>query len=348
MTTISIDDTEVGEGHPTFLIAEIGQAHDGSLGMAHSFIDAVADTGVDAIKFQTHLARHESTRDEPFRVDFSYEDETRFDYWERMEFTRDQWQGLAEHARDQGLIFLSSTFCKEGVDLLQSIDVPAWKVGSGEYKSNELIEYMAKTGLPVLLSTGMSTYEEIDRLTNIIQDVGAPCALFQCTSKYPTSLEDVGLNVISEFSKRYDCPVGLSDHQGSIYPGMAAIGRGIDLLEIHVTFDRRMFGPDSEASVTLEELSTLVEMRDAVHEMDQNPIDKDRLAEELSETRDLFSKSIAPVKELESGTVLTADLIAPKKPATGIPYDKKDQVIGATLLNNVRATQLLSWEDLDV
>lgn len=348
MTSISINKKEIGDNQPTFIIAEIGQAHDGSLGIAHSFIDAIAETGADAVKFQTHLAEHESTEDEPFRIEFSYEDDTRFDYWERMEFTQEQWEGLAEHAQEQGLIFLSSTFCKEGVDLLQNIDVPAWKVGSGEYKSVDLIEYMASTGLPVLLSTGMSTYDEIDRLIGVIEEHQAPYSLFQCTSKYPTKLEDVGLNVISEFSQRYECPVGLSDHHGTIYPGMAAIARGVDLLEVHVTFDCRMFGPDSEASVTLDELSTLTKMRDAVYAMDQHPVDKEQMAKELEETRSLFSKSIAPVQELEAGTVLTDNHIAPKKPATGIPYDKKKQVIGATLLTDVQPTELLCWEDLDV
>lgn len=345
--SFTIADRQIGEGEEPFIIAEIGQAHDGSLGIAHSFIDAVAESGADAIKFQTHIAKHESTLDEPFRTDFSWEDDTRYEYWKRMEFTEEQWEGLAEHARKEGLIFLSSAFSSAAVDLLQSVDIPAWKVGSGEYKSKELISHMAETELPVLLSTGMSTYEEIDEMTSFIESRGGPYALFQCTSKYPARLEDVGLNVLEEFRDRYGCPVGLSDHTGTIYPAMAAISRGVDLLEVHVTFDRRMFGPDADASLTFEELETVVEHRDAVHTMDSNPVDKDEMADELSETRALFSKSIAPVEELSAGTALTEELITPKKPAGGIPYEERDKVIGATLENDVSPTRLLTWDDVD-
>ncbi len=347
MERIDIGGTQVGANEQTFVIAEIGQAHDGSLGIAHSFIDSVAQTGVDAIKFQTHLARHESTYDEPFRTPFSYEDETRFDYWNRMEFTKDQWEELAAHARDEGLVFLSSAFCEQAVDLLSDVGVPAWKVGSGEYKSRELVSYMAETGLPILMSTGMSKYDEIDELLSTVEDASAPYALFQCTSKYPAGFEDIGLNVIEELRSRFGCPVGLSDHTGSIYPGMAAIGRGVDLLEVHVTFDRQMFGPDAEASLTMDELEMLCEMRDVVETMNNNPVDKDEMADSLSETRSLFSKSIAPARNLSSGTVLEEEMIEPKKPATGIPYEEKEKVLGKRLVTDVTPTRLLTWSDIN-
>ncbi len=347
MQTISLGRRSIGAGEPTFIIAEIAQAHDGSLGIAHSFIDAAAEAGVDAVKFQTHIAKHESTLDEPFRTDFSWEDDTRYDYWKRMEFTKEQWQGLAEHAREEGLIFLSSAFCKPAVDLLKSLDVPAWKVGSGEYKSKELVSYMAETKQPILLSTGMSTYDEISEMIGTIEQCGSSYAILQCTSKYPTEFEDVGLNVLDELSDRFDCPVGLSDHHGSIYPSLAAIAKGANILEVHLTFDRQMFGPDSAASLTVDELETVVQMRDAVHVMDENPVDKNNVAESLSETRSLFSKSIATVKELSEGTVLTDELIEPKKPATGIPYAEKDKVINTRLANHVQPNRLLTWDDLN-
>ncbi len=347
MKTISVGKHLIGDKYPTFIIAEIAQAHDGSVGIAHSYIDAAADAGVDAVKFQTHIAKHESTLNEPFRTDFSWEDNTRYDYWKRMEFSKEQWKELAEHARNEGLIFLSSAFCKPAVDLLKSIDIPAWKVGSGEYKSKELVSYMAETGSPILLSTGMSKYDEIAEMISTIEEYGTPYALFQCTSKYPSKFESVGLNILDEFSDQFDCPVGLSDHTGSIYPSLAAIARGVDILEVHLTFDRRMFGPDSTASLTVEELETVVQMRDAVHVMDKNPVNKNKMAESLSKTRSLFSKSIATVKELSKGTVLTEDLIEPKKPATGIPYAAKDKVINARLSNDVPPNRLLTWDDLN-
>ena len=140
-----------------YVIAEVSQNHDGSLGQAHAFIDAAAQTGVDAIKFQTHIAEAESTPDEPFRVPFSYEDKTRYDYWKRMEFTPEQWRGLYRHAQQSGLDFLSSAFSVEAFEMLQSIGIPAWKLGSGEVFNKYLFTRMAQTKKPMILSSVHTT-----------------------------------------------------------------------------------------------------------------------------------------------------------------------------------------------
>ena len=173
---INIGDRKVGKGQPCFVIAEIAQAHDGSLGAAHAYIDAVAGTGADAIKFQTHIAEAESSPGEPFRVRFSYQDKTRFDYWKRMEFSREQWNLLAEHARDRGLIFLSSPFSETALSLLEEIGMPAWKVASGEIATKRMLEMMAMTGKPLLLSTGMASWRQVDETTSWFQEWGAPFA----------------------------------------------------------------------------------------------------------------------------------------------------------------------------
>ena len=143
----------MGRGHPCLLVAEIGQAHDGQLTLAHEYIDRVADTGADAVKFQTHIAEAESTAQEPWRVSFA-KDASRYDYWKRMEFTQAEWTGLFEHAADVGLIFLSSPFSLEAVDLLESVGVPAWKTGAGEIATLPLLEHMAHTGKPVCCPPG--------------------------------------------------------------------------------------------------------------------------------------------------------------------------------------------------
>lgn len=314
--------------------------------MAHAFIDAVAQTGADAIKFQTHIAAAESTRDETFRIPMSGQDKTRYDYWKRMEFTNEQWQNLAAHAADKGLVFLSSAFSVAAVNLLASLGMSAWKVGSGEFRSDELLQAMINTGKPVLLSTGMSRYEEIDAAVELFKLWKTPFALFQCTSQYPTPLENVGLNVIAEFKDKYNCPVGLSDHSGTIFPALAAIARSVDLLELHVTFDKAMYGPDSIASVTMDELALICKARDAQYVMDQNPIHKDKIAEELKTMRELFTKSIALVSPQKAGTTITEDMILPKKPGTGIPYTNKNDVIGLTLVRDVTSENLLRWEDV--
>lgn len=346
-STVSIGDRAIGGGAPCLLIAEVAQAHDGSLGMAHAFLDAAADAGADAIKFQTHLAAAESTLDEPFRVAFSRQDDSRFAYWRRMEFTPEQWAGLAEHARQRGLLFLSSPFSEAAVQLLSSLGVPAWKVGSGEAISAALLESLVATGQPILLSTGMSRWQEIDASVEALGQRGVPHALLQCTSRYPTPPQEVGLNVLAEMRRRYSCPVGLSDHSGSIHPALAALARGCDLLELHVTFDRRMFGPDSRSSLTFEEFSRIREARDAFLEMDQHPVDKDAMAESMATMRATFGKSLAPVRVLEAGTVLEASMLAMKKPATGLQAADLDQVVGRRLVRAVAPERLLQWSDLE-
>ncbi|CAN0044541.1 unnamed protein product, partial [Chrysoparadoxa australica] len=182
----------------TYIIAEIGQAHDGSLGIAHSYIDALAATGVDAIKWQTHIAEAESSDLEPFRVNFSYEDKTRFDYWKRMEFTIDQWAGLKRHCDEKGVEFISSPFSNKAVDLLEEIGVARYKIGSGEVNNLLLLEKIAQTGKPIILSSGMSSFSELSETIKFLKPFGNQLSILQCTTAYPTKPEDWGLNVISD------------------------------------------------------------------------------------------------------------------------------------------------------
>jgi len=346
MDEIRIAKRVIGTGYPAMLIAEVAQAHDGSLGMAHAHIDAAADAGADAVKFQTHIASEESTFDEPFRVKFSDQDVTRYDYWKRMEFSPAQWAGLAQHANDKGLCFLSSAFSVAAVNLLETLSMPAWKIGSGEFRSAELLNAMMRTGKPILYSTGMSKWSEITSVVNTLRERNHPFALFQCTSQYPTPSESVGLNVLEEFHRRYACPVGLSDHSGKIFAAMAAMARGANLIEAHVTFDKRMFGPDVPASITFAEFALLAKAREEFHLMNTRPVDKDRMAEQLSNMRELFTKSIAPARELRAGDILVESMLVPKKPGTGIPYSARHQLLGRRLLKDVGPERLLRWGDI--
>ncbi len=336
----------VGAGK-AFLIAEVAQSHDGSLGLAHAFIDAAQAAGADAIKFQTHIAAAESTLDEQFRVKFSKQDATRFDYWKRMEFTSEQWAGLAAHAQDRGIVFLSSPFSLAAVDLLQRIGMAAWKVGSGEVRSHDLIRTMAATGKPVLISSGMSTYAELGAAADLVRAARAPLAVFQCTTKYPTPLGEVGLNVLDELRRRFACPVGLSDHSGKPFPSLAAMARGADLIEVHFALDRTMFGPDVVVSLTPAEMRLLAEARDAYAEMDSHPVDNDAAAGALAPMRALFNKSLAPKAAIAKGAVLAAEMLTTKKPGTGIPAQELDSVLGRRLKRDVGPERLLRREDLE-
>lgn len=300
--TFKIGDREVGPGCRAFLIAEVAQNHDGSLGLAHAFVDAAAEAGVDAVKFQTHIAEAETTAAEPFRVAFSYEDRTRYDYWKRMEFSREQWAGLAAHARERGLVFLSSPFSMEALHLLNELGVPAWKVASGELTNRPLVRAMAATDKPVLLSTGMSGMDEIRACVEDVRRHKAAFAVLQGASLYPAPLSKVGLKLLGEFRDAFQCPVGLSDHSGSVFPALAALALGADLVEVHVTFHKGMFGPDVPVSLAFEDVRLLVEAARAFHEMARHPVDKNAMAQELADMRALFTKSVAPSRNNIFGT----------------------------------------------
>jgi N,N'-diacetyllegionaminate synthase len=310
------------------VIGEVAMAHDGSLGLAHAFIDAIAGTGADAVKFQTHLAEAEGTAAEPFRVAFSRQDATRRDYWTRTAFTEEQWRGLARHAEEQGLFFLSSPFSSEAVNLLRRVGLSAWKVPSGETGNLPLLETMLEDGLPILLSTGMSPMAEIDAAVEKVKEASVPLAVLQCTSAYPCPPEKVGLNLLPLFRERYGCPVGLSDHSGTVYPGLAAAALGAQVIEVHVTLSREMFGPDVKASVTTGELAALAEGVRWIERMKAAPVDKDREAIGMEPLRRIFTKSLVAARPIPEGTVLDREMLAVKKPGTGIPPSKIEAVLG--------------------
>ena len=329
------------------IIGEVGLAHDGSLGYAHAFIDEVARAGADAVKFQTHIAAAESTAAEPFRVRFSPKDATRYDYWKRLEFTEAEWQGLANHARDHGLIFLSSPFSREAVEMLAHVGMTMWKVGSGEVSNVPLLDVMIATGRPILLSSGLSDIAELDKAVDRVRRAGVPLAVLQCTTAYPCPPERIGMNMISVFRERYGCFVGLSDHSGTVYPGIAAAAIGADVLEVHVTMSRGMFGPDVPASVTTEELRVLVDGVRFVEQMHAHPVDKDAAARDVAPLRDVFTKSLVAQGPLAAGTVLTEAHLGMKKPGTGIPADRLSSVLGRRLRRSLEPDEQLRVDDLE-
>jgi len=331
----------------TLIIGEVAQSHDGSLGMAHAFIDAIADSGAGAVKFQTHIAASESTPAEPWRVKFSQQDATRYDYWKRMEFTEDQWAGLKKHSEQRGLMFLSSPFSLEAVELLRRVGVGAWKIASGEVTNGPLFERIAESRLPILLSTGMSTIEEIDRAVQMVKSQNLELTVLQCTSMYPTPAEKIGLNMIPIYRQRYDCKVGLSDHSGAIYAGLAAATLGSDVLEVHVALSREMFGPDVPVSLTPSELRQLVDGVGFIEKALSNPVDKDQVAGDLFPMRQLFTKSIVARSALASGTILKAEHLTLKKPGTGLPPEKLLEIIGRRLARAVSADELLQESFLE-
>ncbi len=345
--SFAIAGREIGEGLPCFVIAEMGLAHDGSLGAAHAFIDAASAAGADAVKFQTHDPDAESTPQENFRVNVFPQDATRRDYWRRTMFTEKQWRGLKEHADNKGIIFLSTPFSLPSLDLLLRIGIPAWKVGSGETNNLVLIEAMAKSGLPVLVSTGMSYLQEIDCVARLLGEKGAPFALLQCTTRYPCPPEELGLNLIAEWRRRYNVPVGLSDHSGTIYGSLAAVALGACVVETHVTFSRACFGPDVPASITFEELRFLVQGAKFIWRSLASPLDKDVETRGLEDMRRLFTKSVVAKRKMAAGMVLSMADLDTRKPGTGIPAAMINMLPGRRLSRDVSPDKPLTWDDIE-
>lgn len=328
------------------IIGEVAQAHDGSLGQAHAYIDAIAQAGADAVKFQTHLAAAESTPAEPWRVKFSYQDATRYDYWKRMEFTEPQWHQLKQHADERNLLFLSSPFSLEAVELLERVGVSAWKVASGEMSNGPMLEKMLATRRPVILSSGMSPSGELEAAVQQVRRAGNDLTVLQCSSIYPTPPEKLGLNLLAELRGRYGCKVGLSDHSGTVFAGLAAAALGAEMIEVHVTFSRESFGPDGPASLTTAELRQLVEGARFIRTALLHPVDKDQMARELAPMRWLFTKSIATLADLPAGTVLAENNIGLRKPGTGLPADRLPDLYGRKLRGPLAAGTLITEEHL--
>ena len=328
------------------IIAEVGQAHEGSLGLALSYIDALAETGVDAVKFQLHIAEAESSRFEPFRVKFSHQDKTRFDYWKRMEFSLEQWKLLKQKCDEKGVEFLASPFSNAAVDLLEEFGVKRYKIGSGEVSNFLLLEKIAQTGKPVLLSSGMSSFAELDKTVEFLKERKVEFSILQCTTAYPTKPEDYGLNVISELKDRYKVPVGYSDHSARIETSIAATALGAEILEFHAVFDRRSFGPDATSSLELDEIKELVKAVNNIKTSLNHPVDKSDNTR-FSDLKSIFEKSLAVNKSLPAGHKLTFEDLEAKKPkGYGIKASEFEKVIGKQLKKDIKKWEFLNWEDV--
>jgi N-acetylneuraminate synthase len=329
------------------LIAEIAQAHEGSLGIAHSYIDALADCGVDCIKFQTHIAEAESSAFEAFRINFSYEDKTRYDYWKRMEFTQEQWAGLKKHCEDRGVEFLSSPFSIAAVKLLESINVNRYKIGSGELSNYLMLEAIAQTKKPIILSSGMSNWQELDECIGFLKPHGNQLSLMQCTTAYPTEPHQWGLQNMQLMKERYQIPVGFSDHSGDIFAALAAATLGAELIEFHAVFHHQLFGPDTKASLTIAQIAQLVKGVRQIDSSLTNVVSKDDNSQ-YETLKNMFGKSLATNRAVKKGEYIQASDLESKKPGNqGIAAKHFQQLIGKKWLRNLDAHTFITSQDIE-
>ena len=324
------------------IIAEIGSVHDGSFGNAMKLIEVAAEAGADVVKFQTHIAEAETLRDAPMPSYFS--GEPRFEYFERTGFTLDQWRELKAACAASGVAFLSSPFSLEAVDLLEEADVDLYKVPSGEVTNIPLMEKLATTGKPVILSSGMSDWGELDAAVSSLRE-GGELIVMQCTSAYPCTPAQVGLNVIGEMAERYKVQTGFSDHTNGFAAAVGAALMGADIIEKHLTFSRKMYGSDAANAMEPADFRRYV---DAVREawiMRENPVNKDDLTP-FADMKRVFQKSIVAKADLPAGHVISVEDLAFKKPGDGISAADYQSVVGREVLRPLAKDEMI--KELDI
>jgi N,N'-diacetyllegionaminate synthase len=324
-----------------WIIAEAGSVHDGSFGNACKLTELAAKCGANVIKFQTHVAEAETLASAPSPAYFK--SETRIEYFRRTAFSRAQWKELGVAARANGLKFISSPFAIEAVEILEDANIDAFKIASGEVTNLPLLERIAQSGRPVILSSGMSDWTELDRAVEVLRSCG-DLVVMQCTSAYPCPVEQAGVNVISELAARYGLPTGLSDHTQGVAAAVAAITLGASCVEKHFTFSRAMYGSDAQFGLEPPDFARYCgEVRDAWHVL-ANPVNKASHAA-FTDMKRVFEKSIVTAGPIKQGEALTRDRLAFKKPGTGIRADRLDEVVGRRASRDLPGDHMLGEQD---
>jgi N-acetylneuraminate synthase len=348
MEKLSIAGRLVGPGEPPYIVAEIGSNHNGDMDLCLKLIDAAKECGADAAKFQSWsksslISNAEYARNTKYGADHkklpSLEDEVA-----RYQLTREQHLQVAEHCRKRGITFFSSCFSRDEVDLLESLDVPAYKIASMDVNHLPLLDYVARTGKPVILSTGLATLGEIERALAVLRDAGSgPVALLHCVSIYPSPPEIVNLRNIKTLQEAFDVPVGYSDHSlGAAIP-LASVALGACMIEKHFTLDTTMQGWDHAVSASPQEMSYIVSESRSIFAALGSSVRS--INETQLEKRKVFRRRMVATRDLQKGERLSAQDVEFKRPGTGIRPDETDYALDRLLLRDVNAEEELDWKD---
>ena len=332
----------------TYIIAEIGNTHEGSLGLAKQFMKVASECGVDAVKMQTHIFESESLASAPNPPYFK--DETRKEYFERTAFTVKQWRELKRYGEeDLSIDFFSSPFSLEAVDLLEVVGMDTYKIASGEVSNIPLLEKIAKTGKRILLSSGMSSWTELDDAVETLQSNGCKdLIVLQCTSEYPCPPEQAGLNVLGEMKARYkDVTIGYSDHTTGVAVPLAAVIKGATVIEKHFTLSKKMYGSDAINSTEPDEFKRLVEEIRQVEIAKSYKVNKDEKAKDLADMKIIFEKSIVSSREIKNNEKIQFEMLAFKKPGDGIPARDYKKILGKKIRIQVGENHKFKLEDFE-
>ncbi len=333
-----------------FVIAEAGVNHNGDLGIAKRLISAAVEAGADAVKFQSFRADEIASPAAPaaeyqIRTHGGASPSSQRDLLLGLEIDRQAHFELADCARQNGIIFLSSPFDPESVDLLEEVGVPLFKLGSGEITNLPLLRHVARKRKPVILSTGMSTLDEVGRALRVMQAEGnEELVLMHCVSQYPAPASEINLRAIATMTAAFGRPVGYSDHSAGNQIALAATALGACCIEKHLTLSRAMEGPDHPASAEPGELRALVEDIRIIEQALGDGIKRPAPGEMA--IRRLVRRSVFAAAEIPAGTVLTASLLACQRPASGIGSEHFDNLMGCTTERRFAAGEMLDWDGL--
>ena len=342
MINLKISNFLIGPKQPVFVIAEAGINHNGSYCVAKKMVDVAKKTGVDCIKFQTHITEKEMIKSNITPGNISKK--TLWSIIKNCELSGIEEEKISKYCKDNKILFLSTPFSIDAVDRLEKIHMPAYKIGSGELTNSPFLYRIAQTKKPVILSTGMSTMSEIREAVNFFKKHKTSLALLQTTSVYPTDYQDIKLGVIEKLEKTFKLPIGISDHSIGIYTALGAVAKGACIVEKHFTLDKNMQGPDQKLSLEPHELSELVKGCRAI-----------KLA--LGNTKEILDKekpilkfareSVVSTKEIIKGEKFNNKNISTKRPGTGsIPAKEYYGLIGKTAKRRILPDKQLSWNDV--
>ena len=324
-----------------FIIAEAGSVHDGSFGNAKNLCKLAKKCGADAIKFQLHFSEEETLKKAPSPKHFK--SESRFKYFERTSFTFDQWKKLKNYCKKIEIDFFLSIFSEKALEFVKKMKLKYVKIPSGEVTNLPLLKEISKTKLKVILSTGMSNFAEIDEAIKIL---GKKTILMQCTSEYPTQNKRVGLNVVTDFSRRYKgIQTGFSDHTNSIASAIGAVMLGTKYIEKHITFSNEMYGSDAKFATEPNEFTNYCKEIRNICEIINNPVNKNNVSM-FRELKKVYEKILVSNKEIKKGSVINSKNIAVKKAGEGISAKFFYQILNKKIRKNLKKNEIIKWHHL--
>jgi N-acetylneuraminate synthase/N,N'-diacetyllegionaminate synthase len=342
---ISAGEKIIGSGSDVFVIAEIGINHNGSVTQARKMIDAAAACGADAVKFQSFRADKLVI---PSRDRYSQQidgTESAYQMLRRLELGFPDQERLKKHADNCGILFISTPFDNESVDFLDSLDVPLFKIASGDITHVPLLRHVASKGKPVFLSTGMSFLSEVGDALWHLRSAGAQqILLMHCVSAYPAALQDMNLRALQTLQSYFELPVGLSDHSQGMLSSLVAVAFGARVIEKHFTLDKNDTGPDHKASLDPDDLKLLIQQ---LRQVEVSIGDgRKKPAEVEEEGRMLGRRSIVAAADIRTGEAIENWMLTCKRPGTGLEPKYWDRVIGMAARRNIEKDTILQWEDL--